>query len=124
MAEHGDTGRRLAGRAKLLRVFIGEADRVDGKPLHDAIMRAAQQAGIVGVTILRGVESYGASARVHTARVLRLSEDLPLVVEIVDGEEQIAAFTVVLDALLERSGCGGLITVEAVEVIRHLPKGG
>ena len=112
----------MTGKAKLLRAFIGESDRVEGRPLHEAILHAAQAQGIVGVTVLRGVESYGASAKLHTARVLRLSEDLPLVIEIVDSEEQIAEMVKVLDNLLEKSGSGGLITLEAVEVIRHLPK--
>lgn len=122
MASDPSPPRRLTGKAKLLRVFIGETDKVQGRPLHEAILRAAQQQGIVGVTVLRGVESYGASSRLHTAKVLRLSEDLPLVVEVVDGEEQIAAFVATLDTLLEQAGSGGLITLEAVEIIRHLPK--
>ncbi len=122
MDDQQGTGRRLTGTAKLLRVFIGEADRVKGRPLHEAILREAQAQGIAGVTVLRGVESYGASAKLHTARVLRLSEDLPMVVEIVDGPEQIDALVKSLDSLLEQAGSGGLITLENVEIIRHLPK--
>ncbi len=114
---------RLAGTAKLLRVFIGELDKAGGKPLHQAIMEAARHVGIAGVTVLRGVASYGASSTLHTARILRLSEDLPLVVEIVDSETRIEAFLEPLDELMEEAGCGGLITMEAVQVIRYLPKG-
>ena len=122
MENQNGTGRRLTGTAKLLRVFIGEADRVERRPLHEAILREAQAQGIAGVTVLRGVVSYGASAKLHTARVLRLSEDLPMVVEIVDGPEQIDALVKSLDKLLEQAGSGGLITLENVEIIRHLPK--
>lgn len=120
--ELGHKEHRLAGTAKLLRVFIGELDKTDGKPLHQAIMEAARHIGIAGVTVLRGVASYGASSTLHTARILRLSEDLPLVVEIVDSETRIEAFLEPLDALMEEAGCGGLITLEAVQVIRYLPK--
>lgn len=115
----GSHGERLEGRNKLLRVFLGELDKVDGKPLYEAILHAAQAAGIAGVTVLRGVAAYGASSHVHTARILRLSEDLPIVVEIVDTEARINAFLTTLDDLIDQGGGGGLITMEAVEVIRY-----
>lgn len=111
----------LTGRAKLLRVFIGELDKAQGRPLHEAILLAARQRGIAGATVLRGVAAYGVSSRLHTARVLRLSEDLPMVVEIVDDEARIAEFLPVLDELIAEGGSGGLITLEAVEIIRHFP---
>ena len=111
----------LSGKARLLRVFIGEQDKVNGRPLHEAIMQAAKDLGVAGVTVLRGVESYGASSTVHTAKILRLSEDLPLVVEIVDSQERIDAFLPALDDLMAESGGGGLVTLEAVEVIRYVP---
>ncbi|HKJ00500.1 MAG TPA: DUF190 domain-containing protein [bacterium] len=114
--------RRLEGRNKLLRVFIGELDKVDGQPLHEAILHEAHKAGVAGVTVLRGVAAYGASSRLHTARVLRLSEDLPILVEIVDTEAHIESFLTTLDRLLEQGGGGGLITMEAVEVIRYFPR--
>jgi uncharacterized protein len=112
----------LEGRNKLLRVFIGELDKVHGQPLHEAILHAAHARGVAGVTVLRGVAAYGASSRLHTARVLRLSEDLPIVVEIVDSEARIQAFLEILDGLLQEAGGGGLITLEAVDVIRYFPK--
>lgn len=120
-SEHGPSG-RLVGRNKLLRIFIGELDKVDGQPLHEAIVRAARADGIAGATVLRGVAAYGASSQLHTARVLRLSEDLPVVVEIVDSEAHIDTFLQVVDSLLDRAGCGGLITLEAVDVIRYFPR--
>ena len=122
MASEANGPRRLEGRNKLLRVFIGELDKMDGKPLHEAIMHAAHAQGIAGVTVLRGVGAYGASSRLHTARVLRLSEDLPIVLEIVDTEEHIETFLKTLHRMLVQSGCGGLVTLEAVEVIRYFPR--
>ena len=115
---------RLAGRAKLLRVFIGELDKVQGRPLYEAILLAAHERGIAGVTVLRGVAAYGASSRLHMARVLRLAEDLPMVIEIVDEDAPITAFLPLLDDLLAEAGGGGLMTLEAVDVIRHLPCSG
>ncbi|MDH4248916.1 MAG: DUF190 domain-containing protein [Deltaproteobacteria bacterium] len=111
------------GQAKLLRAFIGEQDKVEGQPLHEAIVTAALEHQVAGVTVLRGVESYGATHRRHTAKVLRLSENLPLVVEMVDVEERIRTFLPLLDALMDRSGGGGLVTLEQVEVLRYPPKG-
>lgn len=119
--EHSQTD-RLNGRAKLLRVFIGELDKVHGHPLHEAILLAAHEQGIAGCTVLRGVAAYGASSRLHTARVLRLSEDLPIVVEIVDSDERVDAFLETLHDLIGEAGGGGLITMEAVQVIRYFPR--
>ena len=109
----------LEGTGTLLRVFLGEADRYDGKPLHEAIMLAAREVGLAGVTILRGVEGYGARSRIHTAKLLRFSEDLPLVVEVIDTEEKIQAFVPRVNEMFERSGCGGLVTMEKVNIIRY-----
>lgn len=98
----------------LLRVFIGESDRHDRQPLHQWIVNAAREAGLAGATVLRGLEGYGASQRVHQAAILRLSEDLPLVVEIVDEDEKIRAFLPTLDEVADRS----FITLEKVEIYR------
>jgi hypothetical protein len=122
MASDQDRPHPLQGRNKLLRVFIAEADKVHGAPLHEAILLAAREQGVAGVTVLRGVAAYGASSRLHTAKVLRLSEDLPLVLEIVDTEANIEAFLTTLHELLDAAGCGGLITMEAVDVIRYFPR--
>lgn len=110
---------KLSGEGKLLRVFIGEADTIDGKPLYEQIVLAARERGLAGATVLRGIESFGARSRVHTAKILRLSEDLPIVVEIVDTEEKIAEFVKAVDDLFKRSGSGGMVTLEQVEVIRY-----
>ena len=109
-------------QGKLLRVFVGELDKVDGHPLFEAILDAARAAGLAGGTVLRGVESFGGSREMHSAKVLRLSERLPLVVEIVDRPDKVEAFLPRLDELLNRAGCGGLVTMEKVSM-RQYPSG-
>jgi hypothetical protein len=108
---------KIEGQAQLLRIFIGESDRAEGRPLYETIVLAAREAGLAGATVLRGLEGFGARSRIHTARILRLSEDLPIVVEIVDREERIAAFLPRLDAMVTE----GLVTLETVHVLiyRH-----
>lgn len=110
---------KIEGEGKLLRIFLGESDRVHGAPLYEAIVRRARELGLSGATVWRGVEGYGARSLIHTAKILRLSEDLPVLIEIVDTEEKIRAAMPELDALIEAAGGGGLITVERVEVIRY-----
>jgi len=96
----------------LLRIFIGESDRRDGMPLFEWIVRQARQHDLAGATVLRGLEGFGAHSRVHKARILRLSTDLPIVVEIVDTREKIEAFLPVIDEAIEE----GLATLEPVEI--------
>lgn len=104
----------------LLRIFIGEKDRHDGAPLYEAIVRKARELHLAGATVLRGPLGYGASSRLHTAKILRLSMDLPLVIEIVDAPEKIEAFLPVLDSMLH----GGLVTLESVKALHYGPKEG
>ncbi len=99
----------------LLRIFIGESDRYDGRPLYESIVLAARAQGLAGATVLRGVLGYGAHSRLHAAKVLRLSEDLPLVVEIVDSEERLQEFL----PWLEEAVGEGLVTLEKVRVFRY-----
>lgn len=106
---------KLPFEACLLRIFIGESDKWDGKPLHEVIVREARKQGMAGATVLRGFLGFGANSRIHTSKVLRLSEDLPLVVEIVDAEENIEAFMPCLDEIIDE----GLITREKVKVIAY-----
>jgi len=113
---------RISGTGKLLRIFIGEDDRADGKPLYESIVLEAREAGLAGTTVLKGVAGYGASSRVHTAKILRLSEDLPIIIEIVDTEEKLRSFIPAVDALFERAECGGLLTLEAAEIVKYRPK--
>ena len=105
----------LPSDAKLLRIFFGEADRFDGRPLYEAIVLKAREMGMAGATVLRGPMGFGKSSRLHTAKILRLSEDLPLLIEIVDTEEKIATFLPVLDGMMG----SGLVTLEKVQVLRY-----
>jgi hypothetical protein len=104
--------------AQLLRIFIGENKQHDGRPLHEAIVLKAREMHISGATVLRGGLGYGHSSRLHTAKILRLSDDLPLVIEIVDSEANIATFLPVLDAMM---ASGGLVTLEKVQVLQYGP---
>jgi len=110
---------KLEGEGKLLRIFIGESDRLGHKALYEALVLKARESGMAGATVLRGIESFGANSRVHTAKILRLSEDLPLVVEIVDTAEKIDAFITVAGELMEQAGCGGMITEERAHIIHY-----
>jgi uncharacterized protein len=102
-------------QALLLRIFIGEDDRCEGAPLYEAIVLKAREKHLAGATVLRGPMGYGASSRLHTAKILRLSEDLPLVIEIVDAEEKINDFLPVIDKMMS----SGLITLEKVQVLQY-----
>jgi uncharacterized protein len=106
---------RLPEEAELLRVFIGESDRYQGRPLYEVIVLEARKRGMAGATVLRGVMGFGADSRMHTAKILRLSEDLPIVVEIVDTPERIADLLPELDKMIDE----GLITLERARVIAY-----
>ncbi|MDQ5844352.1 MAG: DUF190 domain-containing protein [Acidobacteriota bacterium] len=99
----------------LLRIFIGESDSFNHKPLYEAIVLKARQSGLAGATVLRGVMGFGKNSILHTAKILRLSEDLPMVVEIVDSKEKVEAFLPFLDEMIK----DGLVTVEKVRVIHY-----
>jgi uncharacterized protein len=101
--------------AVLLRIYIGESDRFENQPLYEAIVLKAREMHLAGATVLRGPMGFGHSSRLHTAKILRLSEDLPLVIEIVDDDDKIEAFLPVIDAMIG----GGLVTVEKVRVRRY-----
>lgn len=101
--------------AALLRVFIGESDRYQGHPLYEAIVTKAREMHMGGATVLRGPMGYGRTSRLHSAKVLRLSEDLPIVVEIVDSQEKIDEFLPVLDGMI----ASGLVTLEKVQVLKY-----
>src|ERR1700687_3809300 len=106
---------QLPHEAVLLRIFIGESARWEHKPLYEAIVLKARELHLAGATVLRGPMGFGKSSRLHTAKILRLSFDLPLVIEIVDSEEKLQAFLPVLDQMMG----GGLLTMEKVKVIDY-----
>ncbi len=101
--------------ALLLRIFLGESDRFEGRPLYERIVLEARERHLAGATVLRGPMGFGRSSRIHTAKILRLSEDLPIVVEIVDSEARIRAFLEHLEPMMG----SGLVTLEKVQVVRY-----
>lgn len=101
--------------AVLLRIFLGENDRADGRPLYEALVLKAREMHLAGATVLRGPMGFGHSSRLHTAKILRLSEDLPMVVEVVDSEENVRAFLEAVEPMMS----GGLVTLERAEVLRY-----
>ena len=108
---------RIPQDSLLLRIFLGEDNRFEHQPLYQAIVLKAREMHLAGATVLRGPMGFGHSSRLHTAKLLRLSEDLPLVIEIVDSEEKIRAFLPVLDTIMG----SGLVTLEKVQVLQYGP---
>jgi PII-like signaling protein len=106
---------RLEGEGSLLRIYLGEQDKYHHLPLYEAIVLRARELGLAGATVLRGPMGFGAHSHLHTAKILRLSEDLPVLIEIVDKQERIDAFLPELDKLVE----DGLVTLEKVRVIKY-----
>ena len=106
---------KIEGEGQLLRIFVGESDRWQGKPLYEAIVHMAREEGLAGATVLRGMEGFGAHSRIHTTKILRLSEALPIVIEIVDKPERIQAILPALDSMVTE----GLMTLERVHVIAY-----
>ena len=111
---------RLDGERTLMRIFIGESDKYQGRPLYQALLERFRAKGLVGATVLRGIAGFGASSRIHTEKILRLSLDLPIVIEVVETEEVIQSMLPDLDAMIG----GGLITLERARVVMYRPAGG
>lgn len=102
----------LPEKGHLLRIFIGESDKYSGKPLYEWIVQKARENGLAGATVVRGIEGFGAHSRIHTSKILRLSEDLPVIIEIVDTLEKIDNFIPLIDDAIEE----GMATIEKVEI--------
>jgi len=109
--------RSLEGKQVLVRIFIGEADRWHHRPLHVALLERLRAEGFAGATVTRAIAGFGAHSAIHTANILRLSEDLPVVVEVVDTEEHVERLKPILDEMVSE----GLVTMEAVTVLKYLP---
>ena len=110
---------KIEGTGLLARIYIGESDTWQGRPLYEAIVHLLRDRGLAGATVLRGIEGFGAKQHIHTTRILRLSEDLPVLIEVVDVEERVRSILPQLDAMVT----GGLITLERVEVIAYRADG-
>lgn len=110
---------QLKRDAKLLRIFIGDSDKISHFPLYEKIVFEAKKMGLAGATVFKGIMGFGGASRIHSAKILRLSEDLPLVIEIVDEIDKIEKFLPILDKLFEEANCSGLITIEKAEVIKY-----
>jgi PII-like signaling protein len=106
---------KIEGDAKRVRVYIGESDQWHGKPLFTAIVERCRREGYAGATVLRGIEGFGAHSRIHTARILRLSEDLPVVIDIVDRPDRIECLLPILDEMVQE----GLVTIEEIHVLKY-----
>src|SRR5512143_980555 len=106
---------KVEGEGQLLRIFVGEDDRWEGRPLYEAIVLKAREHGLAGATVLRGLEGFGAHSRIHTTSILRLSEDLPIVIEIADQAERIQEILPVLDVMVTE----GMMTLEKVHIVAY-----
>lgn len=110
---------RIEGEGKLLRIFVGESDTWHGRPLYEAIVARVRKEGLAGATVLRGIKGFGAHSRIHSSRILRLSEDLPIVIELVDSAENIERVLPLLDEMVTE----GMVTLERVDVIAYRAPG-
>ena len=110
---------QIKGDAKLIRILVGESDLINKIPVYEKIVLEARKAGLAGATVFKGIMGFGGRSRIHTTKILRLSEDLPLIIEIVDEVQKIEEFIPKVDEIFERADCGGLITIEKVEIIKY-----
>jgi len=113
---------KISGQAVLLRVFVGESDKLGHLPLYEAIVKQARDSDLAGATVLKAVLGFGATARIRTHKILDLSSDMSLVIEIVDEEDKISAFQSTLSQMFEEAGCGGLVTLENIRIVHYLPE--
>jgi PII-like signaling protein len=110
---------KIEGEAKLLRIFVGESDKAGKVPVYEKIVIKARKEELAGATVYRGIMGFGGHSVIHTAKILTISEDLPLVIEIVDEEKRIEDFIPIVEKIFEESNCGGLITTEKADIIKY-----
>lgn len=113
---------RMSGEALLLRIFLGESDKYKGKLLYEAIVEAARQHKLAGATVLRGIMGYGINTTIHTFKLFALSEDMPVIIEIVDTSEKISAFMLIINDIIDQANTGIMITTEKVQVVKYTAK--
>ena len=109
----------IKGEAKLIRVFLGESDRIGNMSVYEKIVIEAKEFGLAGATVFKGIMGFGKNSRIHTSKILRLSEDMPIVVEIVDEINKIESFLPQLDSIFTEANIGGLVTIEKAEIIKY-----
>ncbi len=110
----------IKGEAKLIRIFIGEDDLIHHIPVYEKIVLEARKFGLAGATVFKGIMGFGKASRIHTSKILRLSEDMPIIIEIVDEAEKAEKFMPILHVIFEEAKCGGLITIEKAEIIKYV----
>jgi PII-like signaling protein len=111
---------QINSEAKLLRIFVGESDRLHGKPVYETIVLKAREAGLAGATVIKGIMGFGANSKIHTSKLLTISEDLPLIIEIVDELNKIEKFVDIIHNIFEEANIGGLVTIEKAEIIKYI----
>lgn len=111
---------QTSSEAKLLRIFVGESDRINGKPVYETLVLKAREAGLAGATVIKGIMGFGANSKIHTSKLLTLSEDLPLIIEIVDTLEKIESFIPTINNIFENANIGGLVTIEKAQIIKYI----
>jgi hypothetical protein len=110
----------IKGEAKLVRIFVGESDLINHITVYEKIVTEVRKAGLAGATVFKGILGFGKASRIHSSKILRLSEDLPIVIEIVDDEKKVETFLPMLHDIFEIANCGGLITMEKAEIIKYV----
>lgn len=111
---------QIKGEAKLLRIFIGESDKIHSTTVYEKIVLEARKAELAGATVFKGIMGFGGRSRIHTSKILRLSEDMPLIIEIVDEEKKIDEFIPIVEQIFDEANCGGLITIEKASIIKYI----
>lgn len=110
---------KISGNAGILKIYVGESDKIHGRPLYEEIVFEARKAGMAGATVYKGIMSFGASHSVHTMKIFALSSDMPVSVEIIDNVEKLDSFAVKVNELMDHSKKGGLVTFQEVDVLRY-----
>jgi uncharacterized protein len=112
---------KIEGKACIMKIYVGESDKINGRPLYEEIVFEARKEGLAGATVTKGMMSFGASHSIHTMKIFELSSDLPVIVEIVDNEEKLRKFGELVDRMIDAGKKGGLVLMTPIEVIKYKP---